>query len=70
MNLKKHDINSSGFNVDPELLSHDLALLKVQLSESFKPGMNVAALYDLYTEELDLVTTIVEDKIRSDSPKK
>lgn len=67
MNFERHDINSSGFYTHPELLSHDLALLKVQLSESFKPGMDGTALYELYINELASTRAIIDDRTRYDS---
>ena len=67
MSFKKHDINSLGFNVDPDLLSHDLTLIKMQLSKKFKHDMNDTLLYELYLEELNSITAIVDDRIRYDS---
>ncbi|WP_041720233.1 hypothetical protein [Alkaliphilus metalliredigens] len=67
MKYKQHDINGKGFYVDPELLAHDLAILKISKSEKLKESTNEFLYYQAYIEALHDFRTMVDGKIRYDS---
>lgn len=63
--MRKHDkAGKYGFDVDPELLAHDLAIL--QISKSNIDFQNIHEVYDTYTETYDEIKTIIDDKIKYD----
>lgn len=63
--MRKHDIHSSGFDVDPEHLIHDLAIAKLQTMDI--AHMNEYEIYDQYIELLNRFDVVVKDKTRYDS---
>ena len=63
--MRKHDIHSSGFDVSPEQLAHDLAVCKLQSLDI--AHLNEYEVYDRYTELLDKFDAVIQDKIRYDS---
>ncbi|MCI8442532.1 MAG: hypothetical protein HFG27_08380 [Provencibacterium sp.] len=66
--MRKHDqAGQYGFNVEPELLAHDLALLKLSKRDDLQ-NMGSHTLYDLYTQTLNEMETEVADRTRYDKP--
>lgn len=65
--MEKHDkVGPRGFNVDPELLAHNLAMVKL----SNMPGvgeMLSREIYDAYLKILDEMKTEIESRTRYDS---
>lgn len=62
----KHDfVDPNGFFVEPELLAHDLALLR--LSEKDTQSLSDQQLYEEYLETLHSFMSIIDDKTRMDS---
>lgn len=62
----KHDKTGNGFNISPDVLEHDLTILKLsQLPDV--ATLNEWELYDRYTKLLESFHAVVEDKIRYDS---
>lgn len=65
---RKHDqAGEYGFNVDPELLAHDLALLKMWKQVDMQ-DLPEDQLYETYTKLLDDMETAVDARIRYDCP--
>jgi len=64
----KHDKTSKyGFDVDPELLAHDLAILKLQSEGNFTSNTNDHVYYDSYCETYNHFRSLVQDKIKYDT---
>ena len=62
----KHDkISKHGFDINPEILIHDLTMLKLYKSDSSN-NENEWELYELYTEQLATFKAVIEDRIRYD----
>lgn len=62
----KHDlIDPNGFFVEPELLAHDLTLLR--LSRKDIDSLSDQALYEEYLKILHSFMGVVDDKTRMDS---
>lgn len=65
--MQKHDkADKYGFDVEPELLAHELTLLKLSKSKDLNFN-NEYELYDAYTEIYNTFKTIIDDKTRYDS---
>ncbi len=65
-NKRKHDqLGEYGFNVDPELLAHDLALLMLSKQDGIE-ALHEAQLYDAYTKLLDAMEVEIDARIRYD----
>lgn len=65
--MKKHDkVGKFGFNVEPELLAHDLAMLKLSKQKDIGTLDN-NLLYDEYTRILDEMENEIVARIRYDS---
>ncbi len=63
---KKHDIyDSHGFNVSPELLAHDLTILKMAKTIDFE-NLREREIYDIYTQMLDKFEIEIESRIERD----
>lgn len=67
MSIRKHDKAGEGFDVDPELLAHDLTLLKMSVSGQTTSQSTALEMYDIYTKALGQFLDLVEDKTRYDS---
>lgn len=63
--MRKHDIVGKGFDVDPELLVHDLVML--ELSKTDLSQLDEWKIYDLYCETLSKYEDVIADKTRYDS---
>lgn len=65
--MKKHDkVDIHGFNIDPELLAHDLTILKLSKRDDIS-SLSTPALYDEYTRILDEMENEIDARIRYDS---
>jgi hypothetical protein len=62
----KHDKAGDGFDVDPELLAHDLTILKLFKTLNIKADTSEYEIYDAYTKELRGFVATVGDKTRYD----
>lgn len=67
MNFTHHDINSSGFFVETELLAHDLALMKLNKSCVLNEKSNISDYYTEYLKALKDFRDLLDDKTRYDS---
>ncbi|MBP2663530.1 MAG: hypothetical protein H6Q71_1478 [Firmicutes bacterium] len=67
MSISKHDKVGKGFQVNPEQLAHDLALLKLAKTNKLSSQSSEHEYYDQYIETLHEFTVIIEDKTRYDS---
>ena len=57
---RKHDFfDPHGFNVDPELLAHDLTILIMSKRNDFEK-LSIADVYNIYTQTLDKVELEIE----------
>lgn len=64
--MKKHDIVRKGFNVEPNLLAHDLALLKLSKDPNLSFASDEMEYYDAYCNLLDEFEKLIDDKLRYD----
>lgn len=65
--MKKHDkFDPLGFNVDPELLAHDLTMLRLSKMAGLD-NLNNDELYDKYMHILDEIEKLIEFKTIHDS---
>ncbi len=68
--MKKHDIlNQNGFNVDPELLAHDLAMLMLSKHKDIQnlcDDRKLSSLYSLYTNLLNEAESEINERIKYD----
>ena len=65
MEYKHDNISKHGFDINPEILAHDLTMLKLYKSDSFN-NEDGWELYELYTEQLATIKGAIEDRIRYD----
>ncbi len=66
MTKLKHDfVDPNGFFVEPELLAHDLALLR--LSKKDIQSLSDQQLYEEYLETFRSFMSVIDDKTRMDS---
>ena len=66
--LYRHDkVRNRGFNVDPELLAHDLTILKLSKMKSITEKTHNVLLYEKYLEILNEFTILINHEIRRDS---
>lgn len=66
--MPKHDkISNRGFNVEPEVLAHSLAILKLSKMPSLTGNSVSEVYYDTYLEVLEDFTVLIDDRIRYDS---
>lgn len=64
--MKKHNKTGKGFDVSPEQLAHDLAIVMLMKDKSITSSSDKSIVYSAYTENLDQFTALIEDKIRPD----
>ncbi len=68
--MSKHDqLSKNGFNVDPELLAHDLAMLMLSEQENIQElckKQKTASLYSLYTELLHEAEIEIAERTKYD----
>lgn len=63
--MQKHDkAGKYGFDVDPELLAHDLAMFV--LSKSTIDVANTHLMYDTYTKTYHDIKAVIDDKTKYD----
>ncbi len=65
-NIQNHDlVGQYGFNVDPELLAHDLAMLKLSKQDDIQE-LHEGQLYDAYTKLRKAMEVEIDGRIRFD----
>lgn len=63
-----HDkVGKCGFDVQPDQLAHDLALIKLVKSSKITDKSNEWEIYDTYVKELSKFKVVIDDKTRYDS---
>ena len=67
MDLFKHDKVGDGFQVEPEQLAHDLALLKLAKSSDLTSESDEWEYYDAYIKALHEFIVVIKEKTRYDS---
>lgn len=65
--MEKHDkVDPRGFNVSPEQLAHDLAIVKLSNMQGIEKMLS-REVYDAYLNFLDEMKTEIESRTRYDS---
>ncbi|MCL2264199.1 MAG: hypothetical protein FWC08_13370 [Defluviitaleaceae bacterium] len=68
MDMQKHDkADKIGFNVDPEQLAHDLAILKLSKMSSLTENTATVLIYEEYVKICKDFRDLIDDKMRYDS---